>query len=124
MSWKHLKTKRVLQDAVRAIWIEPLEERRMLSTNCVPPIGGNGWLQICGDSAGNIIAMSYNNATAKLTVTDSVSGATAACANIDVIPVTAMEVYGGSSTSATSTGNDTIDASASPLGATIFGQDG
>src|SRR5258706_9528141 len=28
MSWKHLKTKRVLQDAVRAIWIEPLEERR------------------------------------------------------------------------------------------------
>src|SRR5688572_8978458 len=97
--------KQALQKAMLGVVVEALEQRRLLTT-CFDPAGGI--MQVFGDNSGtgNNIVLSYNSGAATVTVTDSVAGATN-CANIDAGGITAIEVYGGATETATNTGADT-----------------
>ena len=122
MSSKQLKRRRVLMEAVNALRMESLEQRRLLSTDCQVFNGSD--LKIFGDDSNtnNHIVLSYSNPN--LTVTDSAAGATPACASINMSSISTIEIFGGQTSTSTSTGNDFIDASAAPIRVTIFGQDG
>src|SRR5436853_7812759 len=105
MSAKQGKQRRVLHDAVSRVDIEPLEQRRLLSTTCLGST--QAVIRIFGDDSNtaNNIVLSLSGST--LTVTDSAAGADSSCAAVDVGSATEVDVYGGHTTSSTSTGNDT-----------------
>src|SRR5437868_15494538 len=97
MSAKQLKKTRVLREAVQALWIEPLEQRRLL-TSCNYTGGSNEVFQIFGNnSVNNNISISYNSGAQTLTVSDS-AASTTKCTNKDVSLVTSFEFYGGATT--------------------------
>src|SRR5438128_1538632 len=102
--------------------IEQLEQRRLL-TDCV--LNTSSPMEVDGnDNIDNVIVITYDSGTGTVTVTDS-AASTSNCANRSVASII---VYGGHNQSATSTGADTIDASAlttaSGIPVTLVGQDG
>ena len=77
MSSKQLKRDRVLHEAVLALWIEPLEERRLL-TSCS---GTDPMVVLGNDSVDNRITISYDSGNQTVSVTDSAASVTGNCTN-------------------------------------------
>jgi len=118
MCAKELAAKRAVREAAGAV-IEALEQRRMLTVcdNSFGPL-----LTIKGDdSYDNAITLDYNPGTDTVTVKEhgSVPGG---CLNGGYSGLTFVVAYGGATPTATTTGNDTIDASALPSGTQKAGQ--
>jgi Ca2+-binding RTX toxin-like protein len=119
-----IKRARWLFEAIVAVSMESLEQRRLL-TSCSL---GTGIMTIMGDDGvGNRITISYNSGTGNVTVSDTAATVT----NCNNRPnITQINAYGsGTSTSptATTTGADKIDFSGLPTASiptSIFGQDG
>jgi len=113
MFGKKSKRELALRRAV-SVTIEHLEQRRLLTT-CSLDLG-TSVLTVLGDDGGvgNNIVISYNSGATTVSVTDSVAGVNAACTNRS--GVVEVDAYGGTTSTATSTGNDTIDGSSIPSG--------
>src|SRR5436853_19098 len=106
---KETRRSKLLRRAVVAVLIEPLEQRRLLTT-C--DTGTNPMILKGDDGVDNRITISFNSGTGRISVTDSAATVTG-CTNL---LVSSIQAFGGASTTAshTGTGADVIDASALP----------